>query len=354
MNTSFKTAEFVSPKHPDKLCDRIADAILDAHLAADSNARTAIEVMGGHGRVYITGEITSQAVIDIAPIVERIAGPGLEIIENIAVQSPEIAAGVDAGGAGDQGVMIGYATSETPELLPLEVVLARDLNRYLYERWPYDGKTQITVCGEEIAAIVASFQHAPHGELEQAVKQWAKIQKFVSACFVKYRNSNPELHINPAGDWRLGGFDADAGLTGRKLIVDNYGPRIPIGGGAYSGKDPSKVDRSAAYAARYVAKNIVAAGLADRCEIQVSYAIGVAEPTSIMVETFGTEKVPSEQLTLLVREFFDLRPYGLIQMLDLLHPIYKETAAYGHFGREHFPWEKTDKAALLREAAGLK
>lgn len=329
MNQSFKTAEFVSPKHPDKLCDRIADAILDAHLAADSNARTAIEVMGGHGRVYITGEITSQAVIDIAPIVERIAGPGLEIIENIAVQSPEIAAGVDAGGAGDQGVMIGYATSETPELLPLEFVLARDLNRYLYERWPYDGKTQITVCGEEIAAIVASFQHAPHGELEQAVKQWAKIQKFVSACFVKYRNSNPELHINPAGDWRLGGFDADAGLTGRKLIVDNYGPRIPIGGGAYSGKDPSKVDRSAAYMARKIAVDYVRRFQADEVLVRLAYAIGYDRPVEV------TAMVDGEKKSI---EGYDLSPNGIIRHLALKRPIYEDLATNGHYGRKELAW----------------
>ena len=251
----YRTAESVSPKHPDKLCDQISDAVLDAHLAADPLARVAIDVAGGHGKVFVTGEVTSRAKsVDVEAIVRRIAGD-VEAIVHIAEQSPEIAAGVDTGGAGDQGIMVGYATRETHEMLPLEVAMSRSLNQFLYERWPFDGKTQVTVRNGEMVSIVASFQNAPHDELAEAVKDWARSQKYnvSGACFVKGRHGNPELHINPAGDWQQGGFDADAGLTGRKLAVDSYGPRIPMGGGAFSGKDPSKVDRSAAYMARKIA-----------------------------------------------------------------------------------------------------
>lgn len=264
-------------------------------------------------------------------------------------------------------MMFGFATNETEEYMPYPIYMAHKLARQLTKvrkdgTLSYlrpDGKTQVTVEYDEngkpfrLDAVVLSTQHDPEVSQEQIHEDIKKyvFDEIIPADMV---DEHTKFFINPTGRFVIGGPMGDCGLTGRKIIVDTYGGMARHGGGAFSGKDPSKVDRSAAYAARYVAKNIVAAGLADRCEIQVSYAIGVAEPTSIMVETFGTEKVPSEQLTLLVREFFDLRPYGLIQMLDLLHPIYKETAAYGHFGREHFPWEKTDKAALLREAAGLK
>ena len=297
-------------------------------------------------------------------------------------QSPDIAQGVnealevrgnadqdplDLIGAGDQGLMFGFAVDETEELMPLPISLSHKLVRRLAElrksgEISYlrpDAKSQITVEYDEndrpvrVDTVVISTQHDPDVSNEQIHED--VINKVIKEVIPSsYLDDETKFFINPTGRFVIGGPQGDSGLTGRKIIVDTYGGYSRHGGGAFSGKDPSKVDRSAAYAARYVAKNIVAAGLADRCEIQVSYAIGVAEPTSIMVETFGTEKVPSEQLTLLVREFFDLRPYGLIQMLDLLHPIYKETAAYGHFGREHFPWEKTDKAQLLRDAAGLK
>ncbi len=327
----YRTAESVSPGHPDKICDRISDAILDAHLHEDKDARVAVDVAGGHGIVFVTGEVTSRAkAVDVPAIVRRIAGD-VKLIENIAAQSPEIAAGVDTGGAGDQGIMIGYATRETPELLPLEVILARSLNQYLYERWPYDGKTQVTVREREMTSIVASFQHAPHDELEEAVKQWARTQTWVSACFVKHRNGNPTLHINPAGDWKIGGFDADAGLTGRKLAVDNYGPRTPVGGGAFSGKDPSKVDRSAAYAARQIAVDYLRQRPnAQEVFVRLAYAIGVAEPLEATVILDG---IPEQVVG------YDTTPNGIIRWLDLRRPIYEKTAAYGHFGHG-FTWEE--------------
>ena len=330
MNTSFKTAEFVSPQHPDKLCDRTADAVLDEYLRHDSQARTAIEVMGGHGRVCITGEVKSQVTVDIEPIVRRIVGEELEIVNNLAAQSPEIAAGVDTGGAGDQGIMIGYATSETPELLPLELVLARDLNQFLYKLWPHDGKTQVTVKNAELVAIVASFQHAAHNDLELAVKDWAKKQQYVNPCFVKYRNSNPQLHINPAGDWHIGGFEADAGLTGRKLIVDNYGPQISIGGGAYSGKDPSKVDRSAAYMARKIAVDYLRQFQAHTVLVRLAYAIGYSQPVEATVIVDGIEKRI---------EGYDLSPHGIIDFLRLKRPIYEDLATHGHYGRTGLSWD---------------
>ena len=332
-STEYRTAESVSPKHPDKLCDQISDAILDAHLKEDPMARVAVDVAGGHGKVFVTGEVTSLARnVDVEEIVRRIVGD-VEVIQHLAEQSPEIAAGVATGGAGDQGIMVGYATRETPEMLPLEVAMSRSLNQFLYERWPYDGKTQVTVRNGEMLSIVASFQNAKKAELEEAVKEWARAQEYnaTGACFVKGRNDNPELHINPAGDWSLGGFDADAGLTGRKLAVDNYGPRIPIGGGAFSGKDPSKVDRSAAYMARRVAVDY----LRQRPNVQevftrIAYAIGVAEPLEATVMIDGA----AEPIT-----GCDLSPNGIIAALDLRRPIYVETARYGHFGHG-FDWEK--------------
>lgn len=328
MNT-LRTAESVSPKHPDKMCDQISDAILDAYLTADPKARVAVEAVGGHGKVFVVGEVSSYAEVDIQAIVDRIAGP-VELEVRLAVQSPEIANGVDTGGAGDQGIMVGYACSETPELLPLEVILARDLNKYLYKKWPYDGKTQVTIKGGEIQAIVASFQHANHDELKEAVKSWAGTQKYTNKCFVKCRNSNPVLHINPAGDWQVGGFEADAGLTGRKLVVDNYGPRVAVGGGAFSGKDPSKVDRSAAYMARKVAVDYLKRFQAGEVFCYLAYAIGHELPLQANVMVDGQEKLI---------EGYDLSPNGIIKHLNLLTPIYEKTASYGHFGHEDFAWE---------------
>lgn len=318
----FRTAESVSPRHPDKICDQISDAILDAHLAQDPYARVAIDVAGGHGKVFITGEVTSRAKnIDVRAIVRRLAGD-VEVIEHIAAQSPEIAQGVDTGGAGDQGIMIGYATNETPELLPLEVVLARQLNQFLYEAWPHDGKTQITLKDGKIYQVVASFQYAKRRELEARVNEWLSRHEV-------YIDESPVLHVNPAGDWELGGFDADAGLTGRKLVVDNYGPRIPIGGGAFSGKDPSKVDRSAAYVARKIAVDYLKTRGAREVFVRLAYAIGHDQALEATVIIDGKEEVI---------EGYDLTPNGIIDFLDLRRPIYERTAQYGHFGHEAFPW----------------
>jgi len=320
----YKTAESVSPKHPDKICDQISDAILDAHLAEDPDARVAVDVAGGHGKVFVTGEVTSKAInVDVPAIVKRLAGD-VELIEHIAAQSPEIANGVDTGGAGDQGIMVGYATNETAELLPLEVVLARKLNQNLYERWPFDGKTQVTTKDGKIVSIVASFQHASQAELTKQVLDWIKTEPLAVA------GDDVKLHINPAGDWEVGGFDADAGLTGRKLIVDNYGPRIPIGGGAFSGKDPSKVDRSAAYVARKVAIDYLKARGAKEVYVYLAYAIGYDQPLEATVVIDGQEEVVTG---------YDLSPNGIIASLDLKRPIYEQTARYGHFGYEGFSWE---------------
>lgn len=319
--TNYRTAESVSPKHPDKIADQISDAILDAHLTEDPNARVAVDVAGGHGRVFVTGEVTSAAqYVDVPAIVQRLAGD-VELIEHIAKQSPEIAAGVDTGGAGDQGIVVGYATSETPQLLPLEVVLSRELNQLLYSKWPYDGKTQITLNSRNtIVGVVASFQHAPHDDLHAAIDEW--LDNYQTADDIV-------IYANPAGDWQVGGFDADAGLTGRKLAVDNYGPRIPVGGGAFSGKDPSKVDRSAAYAARQVAVHYLHARQADEVFVRIAYAIGIAQPLEQTVIIDGV----AEQIT-----GFDLTPNGIIQRLDLKRSIYEQTARYGHFGHG-FDWE---------------
>lgn len=327
---SYRTAESVSPGHPDKICDQISDAILDAYLTVDERARVAVEACGGHGTVFLTGEVTARKYIDIVPIVKRLAGDDVEIIEHIVKQSPEIARGVDTGGAGDQGIMVGYACDETPEMLPLETVLARSLNQFLYKKWSYDGKTQVTIRGDEIDSIVASFQHAPHDELEDAVKKWARTQRYVNACFVKGQNSNPRLHINPAGDWQLGGFDADAGLTGRKLIVDNYGPRIPIGGGAFSGKDATKVDRSAAYMARRIAVDYLRRFQAREVYVYLAYAIGYDQPLEATAIVDGAEKRV---------EGYDLSPRGIMDALDLTKPQFEQTAQYGHFGHG-FVWDK--------------
>ena len=323
--TFYRTAESVSPKHPDKLCDQISDAILDAYFAKDPNARVAAEACGGHGVVFVTGEITSTAEgVDIEDIVKRIAGKDVEVHTKIVKQSPEIAQGVDTGGAGDQGIMIGYATSETPELLPLEVVLARRLNQFIFAKHPYDGKTQITLNPEgKVDSVVASFQNVKKPELEALVKE------FLAAQGVDYLDSI-KLHLNPAGDWSQGGFEADTGLTGRKLIVDNYGPRIPIGGGAFSGKDPSKVDRSAAYMARRVAVDYLKKRSAKEVFVRLAYAIGVAEPLEKTVIIDGAPEEISG---------YDLTPNGIIKFLNLKRPIYEATARYGHFG-EGFDWDR--------------
>lgn len=320
---TYRTAESVSPKHPDKICDQISDAILDAHLSQDPNARVGIDIAGGHGTVFVTGEVTSTAInIDVSAIVRRIAGD-VEVIEHLAMQSPEIAQGVDTGGAGDQGIMVGYACSETPELLPLETVLSRRLNQHLYEKWPYDGKTQITLNEGRITSVVASFQNVKRDELLEGVKAWLE-----SETLAKY--DDVDFHVNPAGDWNMGGFDADAGLTGRKLIVDNYGPRIPIGGGAFSGKDPSKVDRSAAYMGRKIAIDYLKKRDAKEVFVYLAYAIGYNQPLEASVVIDGVQ----EQA-----EGYDLSPNGIIKFLDLKRPIYEETARYGHFGHKDFSWE---------------
>ena len=317
------TAESVSPGHPDKLCDQISDAILDAHLAEDAQARVAVEACGGHGTVFLTGEVRSRATVDVVNIVKRLAGEDTEVIVHIAEQSPEIAAGVDTGGAGDQGVMIGYACAETPELLPLEVVLSRRLNQFLYKRWPFDGKTQVTLLGGEIVAVVASFQHAPTDELQAAVEEWLQTQEYTALT------SMPKLHINPAGDWQIGGFTADAGLTGRKLAVDNYGPRVPIGGGAFSGKDATKVDRSAAYMARRIAVDYLRKHQAQEVLVRLAYAIGYDQPVEATAIVDGEEHDITD---------YDLSPRGIIKHLDLTRPMYEPTARYGHFG-EGFDWD---------------
>jgi len=315
--TIFRTAESVSPKHPDKLCDQISDAILDAHLREDPFARVAVDVAGGHGTIFVTGEVSSQAVnVDIAAIVKRLAGD-VELVERISAQSPEIAQGVDTGGAGDQGIMVGYATNETPELLPLEYVLARKLNQYLYKIWPFDGKTQVTTIDGEVSVVVASFQHAPHDTLKQEIINWVAQEPLAVAT-----SNAITIHANPAGDWDIGGFDADAGLTGRKLAVDNYGPRVPLGGGAFSGKDASKVDRSGAYIARKIAVDYLKARSAKEVFVYLAYAIGYPEPVETTVIIDGVqERVVGYNLT----------PNGIIETLNLRQPNFEASAQYGHY-----------------------
>ena len=318
--SSYKTAESVSPKHPDKLCDSISDAILDAYLKLDPQARVAVETVGGHGEVFVVGEVTAKHKVKIEPIVRRLAGNDVVIRHKIVHQSPEIASGVDTGGAGDQGIMVGYATAETPELLPLEVVLARRLNQYLFERWPHDGKTQVTLKDGKIVALVASFQHAEGTELEHAVKDWLAGQP---------HHKDVKIYANPSGDWEQGGFDADSGLTGRKLVIDNYGPQIPIGGGAFSGKDATKVDRSAAYMARRIAVDYIKKHKAREVFCYLAYAIGVAQPVEATVVVDGKYHNV---------EGYDLTPKGIIKHLNLRKPQYEQTARYGHFGNG-FAWD---------------
>ncbi len=320
----FRTAESVSPKHPDKLCDQISDAVLDAYLEKDPDSRVAVEAVGGHGKVLVIGEVTSKQKIEIEPIVSRLAGK-VETEVKIVHQSPEIAKGVDTGGAGDQGIMVGYACSDTPEFLPLETVLARKLNQYLFNIWPYDGKTQVTLKNGVIQSLVASFQFASQKELQQAVGQWLNDEPLAR------HKKNTLLCVNPAGDWQIGGFAADTGLTGRKLIVDNYGPHIPVGGGAFSGKDPSKVDRSAAYMARKIAIDYIKKTKAHDVFIELAYAIGKAEPLEATATIDGVQ----EQIT-----GYDLTPAGIIKFLNLKRPIFEQTARYGHFGHHEFVWDR--------------
>ena len=378
------TSESVSEGHPDKIADQISDAVLDEILKQDPKARVACETYVKTGMALVGGEITTSAWVDIENLAREVIcdigytssemgfdGRSCAVLNAIGKQSADINQGVDREnpldqGAGDQGIMFGYAINETDVFMPAAITYAhRLMERQAQVRksgkldWLRpDAKSQLTFKYEDhkivgIDAVVLSSQHAEtvsqkdlyEGVMEEIIKPVLPAQ---------WLSKDTKYFINPTGRFVIGGPMGDCGLTGRKIIVDTYGGAARHGGGAFSGKDPSKVDRSAAYAARYVAKNIVAAGLADRCEIQLSYAIGVAEPTSIMIETFGTGKVTNELLVSLVREFFDLRPYGLIKMLDLIQPIYRQTAAYGHFGREQFPWEKIDRAAELRAAAGLK
>jgi S-adenosylmethionine synthetase len=319
--SNYKTAESVSPGHPDKICDQVSDAILDAYLELDPLSRVAVETVGGHGKVFVVGEVTSSGKVDVEPIVKRIAGADVEVEHRIVHQSPEIAQGVDTGGAGDQGIMVGYACGDTDELLPLETVLSRQLNQYLYKIWPFDGKTQVTLKDGQIESLVASFQNSQKDELEAAVKAW------LASIDVKHP---VVIHANPAGDWDMGGFDADTGLTGRKLIVDNYGPQIPIGGGCFSGKDASKVDRSAAYMARRIAVDYLRKENANEVFCYLAYAIGKAEPLEATVTVDGKQKVV---------EGYDLRPAGIIKALDLRKPQFEKTAQWGHFGHG-FTWEK--------------
>jgi S-adenosylmethionine synthetase len=382
------TSESVSEGHPDKVADQISDAILDAILAQDKHSRVAAETLCNTGLIVLAGEITTNAMIDYQTIardtVKRIGYDntdygmdykGCAVLVAYDKQSPDIAQGVDEGkglnleqGAGDQGLMFGYACDETPQLMPLPIYLAHRLVERQSElrrdgRLPWlrpDAKSQVTVRyvdgrPTEIDTIVLSTQHAPEIEHKQLTE--AVIEEVIKPVLpANMLSKNISYLVNPTGRFVVGGPHGDCGLTGRKIIVDTYGGSAPHGGGAFSGKDPTKVDRSAAYAARYVAKNIVAAGLAAKCQIQVSYAIGVARPTSVMVTTFGTGKVSDELLAELVQKHFDLRPKGIVQMLDLLRPIYQKTAAYGHFGRDEpeFTWERTDKAQALAADAGLK
>lgn len=374
------TSESVSEGHPDKIADQISDAVLDEILKQDPKARVACETYVKTGMALVGGEITTSAWVDIENLTRQVicdigythSDMGFDahscaVLNAIGKQSPDINQGVDRAnpleqGAGDQGIMFGYAANETEVLMPAPVTYAHRLMEQQAKvrksgklDWLRpDAKSQLTFIYEDnkikgIDTVVLSTQHAEH--VDQKTVFEGVMEEIIKPILPsEWLSQNTKYFINPTGRFVIGGPMGDCGLTGRKIIVDTYGGAARHGGGAFSGKDPSKVDRSAAYAARYVAKNIVAAGLADRCEIQLSYAIGIAEPTSIMVETFGTGKVSNEVLVRLVREHFDLRPYGLIKMLDLIRPIYRETAAYGHFGREHFPWEKTDKAEALKSA----
>ena len=310
-----KTCEFVSPKHPDKLCDFIADSLMDAYLEGDKNSRTAIEVMGGHGVVTISGEVTSQAEVDISAVIKDIVGAEYRIEVNIVKQSPEIAQGVDTGGAGDQGIMSGYATNETETHMPKEYELARSLCRKLYKKYPYDGKVQVTLSNGAITAVVASFQNTKTKELEELVRSLIEAD---------------EYFVNPAGEWHIGGFEADSGLSGRKIVIDNYGPEINVGGGSFSGKDATKVDRSAAYMARKIAVDLLKKFNAKEVRTKLAYAIGKAEPLMQVAYIDGKEEGIKG---------YDLTPQGIKSFLQLDQPIFAETSQWGHFGNG-FLWDK--------------
>jgi len=386
MNHSYMfTSESVSEGHPDKMADQISDAILDGIISQDKAARVACETLIKTGVVVLAGEISTEAVLDIEEIVRKTIidigysdssigfdGNSCSVMNLLGEQSPDIAQGVDRSdpenqGAGDQGLMFGYATKETDVFMPAPITYSHNLVRKQAEvrksgtlEWLRpDAKSQVTFIYEDhepvgIDAVVVSSQHDPDVSMEE-IREGVMEEIIKPVLPSEWINGKTKFHINPTGRFEIGGPVGDCGLTGRKIIVDTYGGSARHGGGAFSGKDPSKVDRSAAYACRYVAKNIVAAGLSDRCEIQVSYAIGVAEPTSISINSFGTNKIPEEELINLIRENFNLRPYGIVKMLDLLRPIYQATAAYGHFGREDIDvtWEQIDKAEQLRDASSI-
>ncbi|MDH4229845.1 MAG: methionine adenosyltransferase [Nitrospirota bacterium] len=374
------TSESVTEGHPDKICDQISDAVLDAMLAGDPMSRVAVETTVTTGLAMLCGEVTTNTYVEIQDLVRGVikdigythAAYGYDyetcaVLSSIHSQSPDIAMGVDTGGAGDQGLMFGYATNETPSLMPMPIALSHQLAHKLAEVRKKDvlhylrpdGKTQVSIRYEDykpvaVEAIVLSTQHSPDITLREIREDVLEkiIQPVIPANMVNY--DTVAIHVNPTGRFVVGGPHGDAGLTGRKIIVDTYGGMGRHGGGAFSGKDPTKVDRSACYMARYIAKNLVAAGLAQRAEVQVAYAIGVAEPVSVYVHDFGTGSIPHKEMEKLVRKHFDLTPKGIITTLDLRRPIYRKTAAYGHFGREDkdFTWERTDMADTLKKAAG--
>ncbi len=374
------TSESVTEGHPDKICDQVSDAVLDAMLAGDPMSRVAVETTVTTGMAMLCGEVTTKTYVEIQDVVREVikdigythAAYGYDyetcsVLSAIHSQSPDIAMGVDTGGAGDQGLMFGYASNETPNLMPMPIALAHKLSRQLAEVRKKDvlsylrpdGKTQVSIRYEDfkpvaVEAVVLSTQHSPDITLREIREDIIEkvIEPVIPADMIDMNQAT--IHINPTGRFVVGGPHGDAGLTGRKIIVDTYGGMGRHGGGAFSGKDPTKVDRSACYMGRHIAKNLVAAGLADRCEVQVAYAIGVAEPVSIYVHDFGTGTIPHQEMERIVREHFDLTPKGIIETLNLRRPIYRKTAAYGHFGREEadFTWENTDVAASFKEAAG--
>ncbi len=378
------TSESVTEGHPDKVCDQVSDAILDEFLRQDPESRVAVETMTTTGMVVVAGEVTSKAKFDVQEVVRKTLreigydnpqygfdADSCSVLVSLHSQSQDISQGISSTenkeqGAGDQGLMFGYATNETEEMMPMPIMLAHKLTRRLAEvrknkELPWvrpDGKSQVTVEYQDgrpkrIETVVISTQHSPEVNNDQIKKEM--VEKVIKPVCGKLWHDKIKVYVNPTGRFVIGGPPGDAGLTGRKIIVDSYGGMGRHGGGAFSGKDPSKVDRSACYMARYIAKNIVAAGLAERCEVQVAYAIGMAEPVSLMVSTFGTSKIPEEQIENLVRKHFDMRPAAIISHLKLKRPIYRKTASYGHFGRNEpeFSWEQTDKADILRKAAGL-